>query len=83
MKERISIYDCKDINGEYVCSDQYPRIIVREYENGYLNEETEYLNNETIGVIRHRTDDNNNLYMTTHIRAESLLRYIKITMVNG
>lgn len=77
MKERISIYDCKDINGEYVCSDQYPRVIVREYENGYLNKETEYLNNETIGVLRYRTDDNNNLYMTNTYKGRVITKIYK------
>lgn len=77
MKERISIYDCKDINGEYVCSDLCPRIIVREYEDGYLNKETEYLNNEIIGVIRYRIDDNNNLYMTNTYKGKVITKIYK------
>lgn len=77
-RERITIYDCKDINGDYVHDDLCVRIIVREHDdNGRLNKETEYLNNEIVAVIRYRLDDNDNLYMTHTFKGKLITNIYK------
>ena len=89
LKERITILDCKDVNGDYICDDIYPRVVVREFENGYLVKETEYLNEEIVGVLRYRVDENNNLYMTNTFKGRLIKKIYKdengkwITLLNG
>lgn len=88
-KERITILDCKDVNGDYICDDIYPRIVVREFENNYLVKETEYLNEEIVNVLRYRVDENNNLYMTNTFKGRLTKKIHKdengkwITLLNG
>jgi nuclear transport factor 2 (NTF2) superfamily protein len=77
-KERITIYNCKNVNGEIIVPKTPLEIFVIEYDyNGLINKSTQHIDNEIRGLIRYRLDERKNLYMTNHISGRLVSKIYK------
>ena len=77
-KERITIYNCRNINGEVRIDAKPLEIFVIEYdEYDCIKKSSQYINNEVTGLIRYRYDENHNLYMTNHYKGKLISKIYK------
>jgi hypothetical protein len=66
------------VNGDIIIPKKPLEVMVMEYDKlGYINKYSHYIDGENTGVIRYSYDENNNLYMTNHIRGELVSKIYK------